>query len=260
MEDHKKDVLIPEKRALEVLKMRKAHLQVLVKTGFLPCYSQGGKRFYHINQIHQLARSKAQELATGMSLPERVELLAAEVRKLMRTMRNMAHILGLPHLDFDPTDDELSRLYEEASSRIDRYTGTVHPSNQFVDNWLSVIPRLTESEFRRLSRMYPEDPHPWRVIWLLTEQMQLSLGHYHAREIDLDALTRRHRLSLALDVLRPRVLLYCSLISPHQDPRRIMDLVRGDVGSPRVEEMNELLEEEALTEPITALQNLGDLD
>ena len=211
------DKMIPEERAMELLKMRRSHLRALVKNLEGEHKRVGNKWYYSFREITQLSQIRHRALLTDVSLPERVELLALEVQNLHRLLRNLTQFVGFAHAFWEPTDAELYAVYEKANEVVGKYGSHKAPSPGKVNEFLALATRLTEHEFYRMHQRYRNDLHPWRPFWHICLQMHHALGISHLRDVPLDSAVLQHRISLCMDALRRSILVYCGLIRPDQD-------------------------------------------
>lgn len=214
--------MIPEERAMEMLRMKRSLLRSLARSADLQCHRSKNSMYYSLAEIEKMAQARSRTFQDEVVLPERVELLQLEVRRLHRLMRNIAHVLGFVHAFWEPTDAELYGAYEKANALLNRYGANKAPSEHMVNTFLAVVSRLTEHEFRRMHNRYRNDAHPWRPFWQVCEQMLHALHTKSVANLDQDNSALRHRIYLCIDVLRRGIYVYCALVRPDQDFRRTM--------------------------------------
>lgn len=218
-----KDRMIPEERAMELLRMNRSLLRATIKNLEYHHHREGRKWYYSLHEITKLAEVRNRTLLSDISLPERVELLILEQRSLHRLLRNLSQFAGFTHAFWQPTDEELYAAYEKATEVMFKYgTGKI-PTARKVNEFLAVASRLTEHEFYRMHQRYRNDDHPWRPFWVLCANMHHALCIRDLRNPPDDATVLRHRIMLCMDALRRSILVYCGLIRPDQDFHHTMD-------------------------------------
>lgn len=256
-----RDLVVSEKKALELLEVKKGTFRkLLTMWGVLPTKGPPGSegRHYYQSQILEMRDNK--EFLPGHSIVDRINILAARQQTLFRQVRQIAEATGLVHLETDITDSMLVNLYESAVSSTGTYLKK-RPTQSFLDSWLTAVPLLTEQEFQRLAGIYKGDPHPWRVFYRLTDELIISLNLHLDMNIDREFERYRTRLILCLDRIRFSARTFILLDNPRADPTTALAhlLQIPGPGSPETQldrNIEELRTEEI--DPQKAIQNLLD--
>lgn len=256
-----KDLVVSEKKALELLEVKKGTFRkLLMMWGVTPTKGPAGSegRHYYQSQILEMRDNK--QFLPGHSIVDRINILAARQQTLFRRVRQIAEATGLIHLESDITDSMLVNLYEAAVSSTGTYLKK-RPTQTFLDSWLSAVPMLTEQEFQRLAGIYKGDPHPWRVFYRLTDELIASLNLHLNMSLDREFERYRIRLLLCLDRIRFSARTFILLDNPRADPTSALaELMQiPGPGSPETQ-LDRSIEELKIEELDTqkAVQNLLD--
>lgn len=213
-------LLVNEAKALEVLRVKRSTLDRYVRTGLLSQERAGKAKLYYMSQLLDLQEVHRRDKFTGLGVHEKTAQLSNRVVLLERRLRMLCEAIGLAHLDYSPTDESLSSLYEIAVAMHGKISG--RPNRLFLDRWLSVVPLLTEQEFRRLARLYRHDTDPWKPFYLVNEELTRSVTVFHNLNRDPDMDLYRVRLNLCQARLKMSAMGYMKLEDPRVDPRKLL--------------------------------------
>ena len=220
--DNEREPIITEKRALEILEVKKSTLKRMVKQWGIPVIlGPGGKDDRHYYQSHILEIKDNKEFLPGHGVMDRINILAARQNTLIRHVRQIAESCGLAHLGYVPSDLTITSLYETAQSSIGVYLSK-RPSENFLESWLATVPLLTEHEYQRLVGIYKGDPHPWRAFYRLTEELIASLNVHMDLKVNRAYEKYRIRLLLCLDRIRFSAKTLILLDNPKANTSRAM--------------------------------------
>lgn len=218
----KTPVMVNETKAAEILRVKKSTLIRYRKNGLLQAMRFGGQNHYYVQHLLDLRDARQTDRFSGMGVHDKVDILSKRVEHLERRLRVLSDSLGLVHLYFELSDNQLTTLYEVAL----KCQGSLckqKPPRIFIDRWLAVIPLMTEQEFRRLSVLYRVDADPWKCFYLLTEELLQAIRVQFDMDEEPNTEITRARMALCLERLKMAALEYIKLADPRvKDPRKVM--------------------------------------
>lgn len=224
---------ISEEEAARRLKLKVSALRRYAREGRLDTFlDKRKKRFYYTEQILNLEEMRSRGEKSTLPMNQRIDGLSRRLVVLERMFRVLCDGIGLAHLHYQPTDMELSSLYEASLSLKGSYTMR-KPSRALLSNWLAVVPLLGAHEFRRLKGMYPYDHDPWKIFHVVTEELQSSVSLLYAPDkMDRDAPMWTIGLGLCARRIADEAVEFIVLEESGIDPRERISQKLKDSSTP----------------------------